>query len=112
MSFGLTSSSTNSVLYSSREGTDPPQLVIELAGGGPVAPVANFSGTPTSGQAPLSVAFTDLSTNTPTAWSWTFGDGTTSTQRNPTKVYSTAGTYTVTLVATNAGGSNTHTKTN
>jgi PKD repeat protein len=38
------------------------------------APVAAFSGTPTSGSAPLTVAFTDESTNTPTSWAWTFGD--------------------------------------
>ena len=37
-------------------------------------PVANFSGTPTIGAPPLAVSFTDSSTNTPTAWSWTFGD--------------------------------------
>ena len=111
LSFGLASTSTNSVLYSTREGTNPPQLVIELSGGAP-APVANFSGTPTSGVAPLSVAFTDLSTNAPTAWLWNFGDGGTSTLKNPTHVYSTAGNYTVTLQATNSAGSNTSTKTN
>ncbi|MBW2174172.1 MAG: PKD domain-containing protein [Deltaproteobacteria bacterium] len=35
-------------------------------------PVADFSGTPTSGDKPLSVDFTDLSTETPTSWSWDF----------------------------------------
>ena len=37
-------------------------------------PVADFSGTPLSGGAPLSVAFTDLSAGAPTAWAWDFGD--------------------------------------
>ncbi len=67
-------------------------------------PVANFSGTPTSGTAPLSVTFTDSSTNSPTAWSWAFGDGKTSTAQNPSHTYTTAGTYSVTLTATNVGG--------
>lgn len=81
-----------------------------VGGGG--APVANFSGTPTSGPAPLSVAFTDSSTNTPTSWAWTFGDTNTSTDQNPTHVYTAPGTYTVALTATNGTGSDTETKTN
>ena len=78
----------------------------------PPAPVANFSGTPTSGSKPLSVTFTDSSTNTPTAWSWTFGDSATATVQNPSHSYANAGAYTVALTATNAGGNNTNTKTN
>jgi PKD repeat protein len=70
-----------------------------------VAPVAGFTGTPTSGSAPLTVAFTDTSTNSPTSWAWTFGDGGTSTLKNPVYTYTTSGIYTVTLKATNAGGS-------
>ncbi len=75
------------------------------------APVANFSGTPTSGLKSLAVSFTDASTNTPTSWSWAFGDSATSTAENPSHTYSTGGAYTVALTATNAGGSNTNTKT-
>jgi PKD repeat protein len=77
-------------------------------------PVAAFSGTPTEGSSPLSVAFTDESTNIPTSWAWDFNnDGTTdSTEKNPTHVYTADGTYTVRLTATNAGGSNTVTRTN
>jgi PKD repeat protein len=78
----------------------------------PQAPVANFSGTPTSGAAPLAVTFTDSSTNGPTAWSWTFGDTYTSTTQNPSHTYTAAGTYTVALTATNAIGNNPNTKTN
>jgi len=75
-------------------------------------PVAAFTGTPTSGTAPLTVTFTDSSTNTPTSWSWNFGDGSTSTTKNPSHSYSSAGTYTVALTATNSAGSNTLTRTN
>src|SRR5262249_39745745 len=57
------------------------------------APVADFSAAPVSGAAPLAVAFSDLSTNAPTAWSWNFGDGGTSSSRNPTHGYAAAGVY-------------------
>jgi PKD repeat protein len=76
-----------------------------------VAPVAAFSGTPTSGTAPLTVAFTDTSTNSPTLWTWNFGDGDSSSVQSPSHTYTTAGTYTVILTATNAGGSDSETKT-
>ncbi len=74
-------------------------------GGGGTPPVADFSGTPTTGTVPFDVVFSDLSSGTPSSWSWDFGDGTTSTQQNPTHTYTTAGAYTVSLTATNADGS-------
>jgi PKD repeat protein len=74
-------------------------------------PVANFYANPLSGASPLQVQFTDTSTNSPVSWSWDFGDGG-STIQSPLFTYTSAGTYTVTLTATNAGGSNTVTKTN
>jgi parallel beta-helix repeat protein len=77
-----------------------------------IKPVASFTSNVTSGKVPLNVAFTDKSTGTPTAWKWSFGDGTNSTAKNPTHKYSKAGNYTVALTATNAVGSNTTTKTN
>ncbi len=67
--------------------------------------VADFSGTPLTGSAPLNVQFNDLSMCSPTSWLWEFGDGETSTQQNPAHSYTDAGTYTVTLTVTNAGGS-------
>jgi trimeric autotransporter adhesin len=73
--------------------------------------VAEFSGSPTSGAAPLAVGFSDRSTGAPTSWSWDFGDGTGSSAQNPSHTYSTPGTYTVTLTATNAAGSDSETKT-
>ncbi len=68
-------------------------------------PVADFTTNTTSITEGGTVNFTDLSTNTPTSWSWDFGDSATSTSQNPSHTYSTAGTYTVSLTATNAYGS-------
>jgi PKD repeat protein len=52
----------------------------------------------------LDATFTDLSTGAPTAWSWDFGDGATSNVQDPVHTYA-AGHYTITLTATNDGGS-------
>jgi len=87
-------------------------VVVEGYAGAPQPPVADFSGSPTSGTAPLTVNFTDLSTNTPTSWSWDFGDTGTSTAQNPSHEYTSTGDYTVSLTATNSVGSDTETKTN
>jgi len=75
------------------------------------APLADFTASPLSGVAPLTVQFTDLSTNTPTSWSWDFGDSASSTEQNPSHIYATAGIYTVTLTATNSAGSDDEIKT-
>ncbi len=77
----------------------------------PVVPVAEFTAVPTSGVAPLTVQFTDTSTNVPTSWLWSFGNGNSSIEQNPSNVYATPGTYTVSLTATNLAGSNTTVKT-
>lgn len=78
-------------------------------------PVAAFSGIPLSGYSPLSVTFTDSSTNTPTSWSWKkdSGGGYTefSTSQNPTQTF-TVGTYNIKLTATNASGSDDEEKLN
>ncbi len=76
------------------------------------APVANFNSNLTNGCAPLVVNFTDVSTNTPTQWSWDLGNGTLTTVQNPTTTYLNPGVYTIKLIATNASGSNTIIKTN
>ena len=68
-----------------------------------ILPVADFSANPTSGYAPLSVQFTDLSQYA-TSRSWDFGDGTASTEQNPAHTYSAAGTYTVNLMGSNENG--------
>ena len=72
-------------------------------------PVAAFTTSPTTGTHPLSVKFTDKSTDA-YYWSWNFGDKTTSTLQNPpVHKYTNAGKYTVTLTVKNAAGSNTKT---
>ena len=79
-----------------------------------VAPVANFTFLPSTGCSGQTVTFTDASTNTPTAWAWNFGanatPATATTQGPHTVTYSTTGTKTVTLKATNAIGNNTSTQ--
>ncbi|HEX4646967.1 MAG TPA: S8 family serine peptidase, partial [Verrucomicrobiae bacterium] len=65
---------------------------------------ANFSANPASGQAPLTVQFTDTSTGSPTAWNWNFGDGATASAQNPSHTYSNAGNFTVTLTVGNSSG--------
>jgi PKD repeat protein len=80
----------------------------------PVAPVAAFTnGTPRTGSAPLTVTFTDQSTGTaPLTYRWDFNnDGVTdSTSKNPSHVYSGAGTYSVNLTVTNSAGSDSELK--
>ncbi|WP_292390226.1 PKD domain-containing protein [Methanosarcina sp. UBA5] len=68
-------------------------------------PVAGFTANPTVGTAPLTVKFTDTSTNSPTSWKWNFRDGQTSTVQNPEHTFNGEGTYQVTLIATNGDGS-------
>jgi PKD repeat protein len=79
----------------------------------PLPPIAHFSATPTSGNVPLAVQFTDASTGVVDSWSWHFGDGGTSTSQNASHTYSAphGGIYTVTLTVTNAGGSGSATAT-
>ena len=78
-----------------------------------VVPVADFTGNPTSGTAPLTVQFTDTSSGEPTEWAWDVdNDGTTDySSQNPQHVYMYPGTYTVKLTVTNSAGSNTIIKT-
>jgi PKD repeat protein len=77
----------------------------------PAPPVANFTANKTEGTAPLTVKFTDTSTNSPIRWEWSFGDGATSTDANPIHVYATARTYVVNLTVSNEGGTDTESKT-
>ena len=97
--------------------------------GGTEAPSAEFMASQVTGVAPLTIQFNDISTGSPTSWEWTFGDNESPgssnqysdpTQhtvlgyslQNPSHTYQTAGVYSVTLTASNAGGSSTSTKTN
>ena len=78
------------------------------------APVANFSANFTSGISPLTVNFTDLSTNSPTSWAWDIDNsGTTDyTTQNPSHTFLSSGTYSVKLTASNSSGSDEEVKTN
>ena len=74
------------------------------------APEAGFSGAPLTGVAPLAVTFADASVGDVAAWSWDFGDGSTSTQASPIHTYAAAGSYDVSLTVSGPGGSDTETK--
>ena len=72
----------------------------------PLLPVANFIYTGAGKPAPCIVSFNNTSQNS-TTYSWDFGDNGTSTGINPTHTYAAGGTYTVTLISSGPGGSNT-----
>ncbi len=77
---------------------------IRYVGAGNTPPTAVVNATPTIGTVPLTVTFSSLGSfdpdNQPLSYSWTFGDGGTSTQQNPTHTYAAAGVYTATLTLT------------
>ncbi len=73
-------------------------------------PWADFSADPTDGVHPMLVQFTDESVGTVTAWEWNLGDGSTSTEQNPSHTYALAARYTVSLTVTGPGGTHTETK--
>ncbi|MFA5267437.1 MAG: PKD domain-containing protein, partial [Methanoregula sp.] len=84
---------------------------IKASGSGPVVPVAaDFTANATSGPVPLAVAFTDISTGSPTSWNWSFGDGTFAEVQNPVHTYAAAGNYSVSLAASNAESSDSRTR--
>ncbi|MDD3043453.1 MAG: PKD domain-containing protein, partial [Methanosarcinaceae archaeon] len=86
------------IYLSNENGSEPASLM----------PVANFTSNITSGPAPLTVQFIDLSKNAE-EWTWNFGDGTQITEQNPTHTYRDARNYTVSLTVKN--GTNSDTKT-
>lgn len=74
--------------------------------GSEIAPDPDFFAFPTTGTAPLSVSFTDRSTNSPSSWVWDFqADGTTeSAVRNPSYMFNAPGLYSVKLTSSNGAG--------
>ena len=93
-------------------GPNPPKAsftaVVMSAGGGNQPPTAAFDWQCDD----LACTFTDASTDADgsvTAWSWQFGDGGSSAEQSPAHGYSTAGTYTVSLAATDDEGATTQT---
>jgi PKD repeat protein len=94
---------------------------ITIQGGVTVsAPVAQFTANQTTAVENTTISFTDQSTNTPTSWAWTvspgtgwtYTGGTNATSQNPQINFTNAGTYSVTLMATNSAGNDSEVKTN
>ena len=111
--FSALSGGTTNVNATAESVSGSVRVAVSGGSGGDKTPVANFTADVTSGNAPLTVNFTDQSTNSPLSWTWDFeNDGTVdSTEQNPSYTYATAGTYTVNLTVTNAGGSDSEVKT-
>jgi PKD repeat protein len=88
--------------------TDTDSVVITALAPPNLAPVASATGTPSSGMAPLTVAFSSAGSFDPdgsiAAYNWNFGDGTSSSTANPSKTYNSVGSYTSTLTITDNGG--------
>jgi PKD repeat protein len=83
-----------------------------VPGGGPPSPVAAFTVSPTSGDAPLDVTLTNTSTGSPTSYAWDYeNDGVvdSTAQNPPDHVYAVPGTYTVVLTVSNGLASSTAT---
>ncbi len=72
-------------------------------------PEADFSFSGAGDHAPCTVTFTNTSKNAEN-FEWNFGDGATSTEKNPVHTYTTGGTFTVKLTASNSDGSSEITK--
>ena len=67
-------------------------------------PTADFTASTLLGIVPLVVTFTDRSTGNPVSWDWNLGDGSHSSEQNPTHIYVVPGNYTVTLTVRNSAG--------
>ena len=77
-------------------------------------PTASFSSSLQTGKAPLDITFTDSSSSgsaTITTWLWDFGDGSLSNEQNPQYIFTTPGSYDISLTVTTDDGSNTEVKT-
>ena len=121
---GAVSSDESPVHIYTAAGTYPVTLTVQNSAGQSVllerdlitvsaavsAPVADFRVSADEGTDPLSVRFTDLSTNDPSGWYWNFGDGETSREQNPAHTYRGARAYTVSMQARNDGGSSVATR--
>jgi PKD repeat protein len=103
--------STGLVVIASHEGLQRYAFATDSLGGPrPAVPAAAFFADVRQPFPPASVQFFDASSGEPSQWSWAFGDGTTSRNRNPVHTYAQAGQYTVSLRVTNALGSDERTR--
>ena len=100
-----------SLTVTTADGTDTAMKTDYIAVCAP--PTAIFFGSPTTGVAPLTVQFTDLSlpgAGPIGSWSWSFGDGGTSTEQSPSHAYATSGVYDVSMSVSDGCGADTATK--
>ena len=115
--YGASGTYTVSLTVTTAKGTDTKTkagCIVAGSGQGPTPPNAAFTANKTAGQAPLTVQFTDQSTSGSSVistWSWTFGDGASSSVKSPSHTYAANGTYDVSLTVTTTVGSDTETKT-
>jgi PKD repeat protein len=100
---------TVSLTATAASGTDTASQVVTVIPSANLT--ASFSFSPSSPAPGQAVAFTDTSTGTPTSWQWSFGDGGTSTAQSPSHTFTTEGSYAVTLIAGNATGTDTVSRT-
>ncbi len=106
---GHTYGGTSQVEFESREGLSPPELILGCSS----APLrAGFAIRVPEGPAPLLLSFENVSHGMATSWAWDFGDGSSSSVKNPTHTYVAPGRYSVGLTITDPGGSDTHTREN
>ena len=98
---------TLSVFRNSESATYTTTITVRNPAPAMPAVTADFDFAPSTPAAGTSVTFNDRSTGGPTSWSWSFGDGRTSSARHPVIAFSAPGTYTVTLIASNGSSSGT-----
>ncbi len=83
------------------------RLVRTAEAGTPTEVGAGFGYSPTAPLVGQAVAFTDTSTGEPSAWQWDFGDGASSTEQNPTHVFTEAGTFAISLTVSDGESTDT-----
>ena len=88
---------TGDELPTLRELTVEPVVVVP-------APVADFTWTPSEPIAGQPVTFKDASSGPPTEWAWTFGDGATSAEENPTHTFAGDGAFGIAVTELTAIG--------
>ncbi|MDH4169391.1 MAG: PKD domain-containing protein [Acidimicrobiia bacterium] len=107
-SFSVPGTYTVTLTATNSAGSDQAETVVTVA---PPLPNAAFSVSASPVRIGETVSFTDLSTGSPTSWSWDFGDGTTSSEQNPQHAYSRADRFVVSLTVSNAAGATTAQRT-
>ena len=106
-SFAIRNNSSNSVDYSSWEGGNYPWLVVDYRIEYKEFLSAEIYTDDSNGLVPHTVQFAARTYGCPTSWHWDFGDGTTSTEPNPSHTYTSPGNYDVSLTVSNGVTSDT-----